>query len=126
MGNIGYMTSFLYLSNRKVQLEEKEEPVLLEAAVMKVVEKKEPGEGEEGEEGEEKEGEEGKIKFKPEGFSWTNYDGIPRNHVQVVSRFTKYPIKECDTTIRDLEGSLIEILNNDIKTKEGKINLINY
>merc|ERR1711957_253639 len=122
MGNIGYMTSFLYLSNRKVQLEEKEEP----------------GEGEEGEEGEEKEaaaeepkeeeveGEEGKIKFKPEGFSWTNYDGIPRNHVQVVSRFTKYPIKECDTTIRDLEGSLIEILNNDIKTKEGKINLINY
>ena len=131
------MTSFLYLSNRKVQLEEKEEPVLLEAAVKKVVEKKADGE-EEGEEGEEKEpaaeepkeeeaeGEEGKIKFKPEGFSWTDYDGIPRNHVQVVSRFTKYPIKECDTTIRDLEGSLIEILNNDIKTKEGKINLINY
>jgi len=127
------MTSFLHLSNRKVNLEENEEPVLLEAAKPKVVEKKE--EGEEGEDGEEKEpeeapkeeeGEEGKPKFKPEGFSWTDYDGNPRNHVQVISRFTKYPIVECDTTVRNLENSLIEILNNDIKTKEGKIHLINY
>ena len=128
------MTSFLYLSNRKVQLEEKEEAVLLEASKPKVTEKKEPVEGEEEDEekqemedpNKEEEGEEGKPKFKPEGFSWTDYDGIPRNHVQVVSRFTKYPVKECDTTVRNLENTLIDILNNDIKTKEGKIHLINY
>ncbi len=111
-------------------MEENEEPVLLEANKPKVLDKKEANEDEEEEQKEEapkeEEGEEGKPKFKPEGFSWTDYDGNPRNHVQVISRFTKYPIKECDTSIRNLGSSLIEILNNDIKTKEGKIHLINY
>jgi hypothetical protein len=120
----------LHLSNKKINLEENEEPVLLEANKPKNVEKKEANEDGEEEEKEEapkeEEGEEAKAKFKPEGFSWTEYDGNPRNHVQVISRFTKYPIKECDTSIRNLESILLEILNGDIKTKEGKIHLINY
>lgn len=130
------MTSFLHLSNKRIQIEEKEEAVLLEVEKPKVEEKKEKIEGEEGGEEEQQmeepqnpegdDGEEGKPKFKPEGMMWTNYDGNPRNHVQVVSRFTKYPIKECNTTLRNLENTMIDILNNDIKTKEGKINLINY
>jgi hypothetical protein len=131
---IGYMTSFLYISNKKIQIDEKEEPVLLEVEKPKVLEKKEPVDGEENEEENpqqmeeqiQEEGEEGKTKFKPEGMMWTNYDGNPRNHVQVVSKFTKYPIQECITTIRNLETKIIEILNNDIKTKEGKIHLIKY
>ena len=127
------MMSFVHLSNRKVQIEEKEEAVLLEVVKPKVVEKKDDldmeGEEKEAQEEppkEEEPEEEGKPKFKPEGFSWTDYDGNARNHVQVISRFTKYPLKECDTTVRNLENSLMEILSNDIKTKEGKIHLVNY
>jgi hypothetical protein len=129
------MTSYIHLSGKKIEVEEKEEPVLLEIEKPKVVvvkdeldisveeEKKEdetPNEAEQEEEGAPK------NNFKPEGFSWTNCDGNPRNHVQVISKFTKYPIEECNTTIRNLESSLMEILFNDIKTKEGKIHLINY
>jgi len=126
--------SFINISNKQVSVEENEEPVLLEIAKPKVVEQKDEldisGEVKEAvEEPEKKEEEaegENKPKFKPEGFSWTSYDGIPRNYIQVVSRFTKYPISENNTTIRNLDNTLIEILSNDIKNKDGKIHLVNY
>jgi len=127
------MTSYIHLSGKKIDVEEKEEPVLLEIEKPNVVIVKddldisvEEEKKEEEPPKEEEPEEEGKSKFKPEGFSWTNCDGSPRNHVQVISKFTKYPIIECETSIRNLENSLMEILFNDIKKKEGKIHLVNY
>jgi len=126
--------SFINISNKPVPIQESEEPVLLEVAKSKVVEKKDEldisGEVKEPvEEPEKKEEEaegENKPKFKPEGFSWLSYDGNPRNYVQVVSRFTKYPVVEDNTTVRNLENTLVEIIANDIQQKEGKIHLVNY
>lgn len=128
------MMSFINISNKAVTTQETEEPVLLEVSKPKVVEKKDEldisGEAKEPvEEPERKEEEaegENKPKFKPEGFSWTSYDGNPRNYIQVVSRFTKYPVAEDNTTIRNLENTLVEILASDIQQKEGKIHLVNY
>lgn len=129
--------SFINISNKPVSIQETEEAILLEVAKPKVVEKrdeldisgevKEPVEEPEKKEEEPAEGEgEAKPKFKPEGFSWTSYDGNPRNYIQVVSRFTKYPVAEDNTTLRNLDNTLVEILANDIQQKEGKIHLVNY
>jgi hypothetical protein len=35
-----------------------------------------------------------KPKFKPENFSWTNYDGRPRNFIQTLCRLKKLPFEE--------------------------------
>jgi hypothetical protein len=129
--------SFINISNKPVSVEETEEAILLEVAKPKVVEKKDEldisGEVKEQVEEPEKKEEEpidgdsdAKPKFKPEGFCWTSYDGTPRNYIQIVSKFTKYPIVEDNTTLRNLENTLIEILGNDIHQKDGKIHLINY
>lgn len=127
------MNSYVHLSGKKIEIEEKEEAILLEIVKPKVVEEKdeldisvEEQKPEEEPPKEEEPEEEGKSKFKPEGFSWTDCDGNPRNHVQVISKFTKYPIVECNTSVRNLESSLMEILNDVVKTREGKIHLVNY
>ena len=36
-------------------------------------------------------------KFKPENFTWTSYDGNPRNYVQVLKRLKLYPVKVTKT-----------------------------
>ncbi len=126
--------SFINISRKKCQIEETEEPILLEIVKPKIVEKKDEldisGEVKENVEEPEKKEEElpegEKPKFKPEGFSWTSYDGVPRNHIQVVSKFTKYPISEENTTMKNIDETLMDILYNDIKSKEGKIHLVNY
>jgi len=128
------MMSFINISNKPVDIQETEEPALLEVLKPKIVEKKDEldisGEGKEPVEEPDKKDEdaegENKPKFKPEGLSWTSYDGKPRNYIQVVSKFTKYPLIEDNTTVRNLENTLIEILANDIQQKEGKIHLVNY
>lgn len=128
------MMSYINITNKQLHIQETEEPILLEVAKPKIVEKKDEldisGEvKEQVEEPEKKEEDaegENKPKFKPEGFSWTSYDGNPRNYIQVVSRFTKYPSVEDNTTVRNLENTLIEIVANDIQQKEGKIHLVNY
>ena len=85
-------------------------------------------EGEEGAEGENPEGEEekqeeeepqeeenpdGAPKFKPENFSWTSYDGKPRNYVQVLKRLKAYPVKfiEASDTCRE---ELIKVIGSHI------------
>ena len=85
-------------------------------------------EGEEGAEGENPEGEEekqeeeepqeeenpdGPPKFKPENFSWTSYDGKPRNYVQVLKRLKAYPVKfiEASDTCRE---ELIKVIGSHI------------
>ena len=127
------MTGYIHLSGKKVEVVEKEEPVLLEIITKKVEVIKDEldisVEEEKKEEEPPKEAEpeeEGPPKFKPEGMSWTDCDGNPRNHVQVISKFTKYPIVECDTSLKNLENSLMEILYDVVKTKDGKIHLVNY
>ena len=126
--------SFINISDKPVEIQESEEPVLQEVIKPKIVEKKDElhisGEVKEPVEEPEKKEEdaegENKPKFKPEGFSWTSYDGNPRNYVQVVSRFTKYPVVEDNTTVRNLENTLVEILANEIQQKEGKIHSVYY
>lgn len=126
------MTSYIHLSGKKIEVEEKEEAILLEIEKPKVVEVRDEldisveEEKKEEEPPKEEPEEEGGPKFKPEGFSWTHCDGNPRNHVQVISKFTKYPITECQTTTKNLEKSLIDILYSQIKSNEGKIYLIKY
>ena len=128
------MMSFINISDKPVEIQESEEPVLQEVIKPKIVEKKDElhisGEVKEPVEEPEKKEEdaegENKPKFKPEGFSWTSYDGNPRNYVQVVSRFTKYPVVEDNTTVRNLENTLVEILANEIQQKEGKIHSVYY
>lgn len=127
--------SFINISNKKPEIDESEEPLLLEIVKPKVIEKKDEldisGEMKENAEEPEKkdedqDGEAEKPKFKPEGFSWTYYDGKPRNYVQVISKFTKYPIIEDHSTVRNMENTIIQILSSDIKQKDGKIHLISY
>ena len=111
--------------------EEKAEQIIIEKPKKK---KKEPKEGEEGgeNEGEQAEGEgaegeeenkeeeppeeenpDGAPKFKPENFSWTSYDGKPRNYIQVLKRLKAYPIKyiEASDTCRE---ELIKVIGTHI------------
>ena len=127
------MMSFLNISNKEIISQENEVPVLLEVIKPKVVEKKddldisqEAKEPVEEPEKKEEEGETEKPKFKPEGFSWTSYDGHPRNYIQVASRFTTYPILEEKTNLKSLENTIMNILSNDIKHKEGIIHLVKF
>ena len=122
--------------------DEKPEQIIIEKPKKKKVKKegeeggegegeggeKEEGEAGEGAEGENPEGEEekqedeeppeeenpdGPPKFKPENFSWTSYDGKPRNYVQVLKRLKAYPVKfiEASDTCRE---ELIKVIGSHI------------
>ena len=63
--------------------------------LKEVDETNEDGEEEEPQEEEppEEDNPDGVPKFKPENFTWTTYDGNPRNYVQVLKRLKMYPVK---------------------------------
>ena len=138
---LGELTAFVQMTRSDIKHieDEKPEQIIIEKPKKK---KKEPKEGEEGEgegegekaegeggaEGENAEGEEekqdeeeppeeenqdGPAKFKPENFSWTSYDGKPRNYVQVLKRLKAYPIKfiEASDTCRE---ELIKVIGSHI------------
>ena len=136
---LGELTAFVQITRSDIKHVEDEKPkqLIIEKPTKK---KKEPKEGEEGEgqgekeegegggEGENQEGEEekqdeeepqeeenpdGKPKFKPENFSWTSYDGKPRNYVQVLKRLKAYPLKfiEASDTCRE---ELIKVIGSHI------------
>ena len=70
-------------------------------------------EKQEEEEPQEEENPDGAPKFKPENFSWTSYDGKPRNYVQVLKRLKAYPVKfiEASDTCRE---ELIKVIGSHI------------
>ena len=96
--------------------------------------KKEDGEeGEENAEEEpaEEENPDGVPKFKPENFTWTSYDGNPRNYVQVLKRLKMFPVNtiKSEDCRKDLIKAIKDHLNNYAKKEENKyngmINIIN-
>lgn len=135
---LGELTAFVQITRSDIKHVEDEKPeqIIIEKPVKK---KKEPKEGEEGAEGEKGEGEgegegenpegeeenkeeeeppeeenpDGAPKFKPENFSWTYYDGKPRNYVQVLKRLKAYPVKfiEASDTCRE---ELIKVIGSHI------------
>ena len=136
---LGELTAFVQMTRSDIKSieDEKPEQIIIEKPKKK---KKEPKEGEEGEgnaegegeeqekEGEGEQGEEekqdeeeppeeenpdGQPKFKPENFSWTSYDGKPRNYVQVLKRLKAYPVKfiEASDTCRE---ELIKVIGSHI------------
>ena len=135
---LGDLTAFVQITRSDIKHVEDEKPeqIIIEKPVKK---KKEPKEGEEGVEGEKPEGEgegegenpegeeenkeeeeppeeenpDGVPKFKPENFSWTYYDGKPRNYVQVLKRLKAYPVKfiEASDTCRE---ELIKVIGSHI------------
>ena len=137
---LGELTAFVQMTRNDIKSTEDEKPeqIIIEKPKKK---KKVPKEGEEGEgeggneegEGEqEKEGEQGEEekqdeeeqppeeenpdgppKFKPENFSWTYYDGKPRNYVQVLKRLKAYPVKYIEASDTSRE-ELIKVIGSHI------------
>ena len=132
---LGELTAFVQMTRNDIKSieDEKPEQIIIEKPKKK---KKEPKEGEEeegneegdqekegGEQGEEEkqdeeepqeeENPEGASKFKPENFSWTSYDGKPRNYIQVLKRLKAYPLKiiEASDTCRE---ELIKVIGSHI------------
>ena len=131
---LGELTAFIQMTRNDIKSieDEKPEQIIIEKPKKK---KKEPKEGEEegneeveqekegGEQGEEEKQDEeepqeeenpdGPPKFKPENFSWTSYDGKPRNYIQVLKRLKTYPVKliEASDTCRE---ELIKVIGSHI------------
>ena len=110
---LGELTSFIQITRKDIKLEEDEKP---EQIIIEKKIKKPKVEGEEEKPEEEnppEEEQEGVKKFKPEDYPWTNYDGIPRNYIQILKRLKMFPIKiiEASDTCRE---ELIKALGNHL------------
>jgi len=107
---LGELTSFIQITRNDIKLEEEEKP---EQIVIEKKEKKKVEGEEEKQEEEQPQEEEGANKFKPENFAWTNYDGVPRNYIQIIKRYKTFPIKiiEASDTCRE---ELIKALGNHL------------
>ena len=107
---LGELTSFIQITRNDIKLEEEEKP---EQIVVEKKEKKKVEGEEEKQEEEQPQEEEGANKFKPENFAWTNYDGVPRNYIQIIKRYKTFPIKiiEASDTCRE---ELIKALGNHL------------
>ena len=116
---LGELTSFIQITRKEIKLEEDEKP---EQIVIEKKEKKKV-EGEEEKPEEEQPPEEDANKFKPENFAWTNYDGIPRNYIQIIKRYKTFPVKiieASDTCREELIKALGNHLDNFINREELK------
>ena len=117
---LGELTSFIQITRNDIKLEEDEKPEQI--VIEKKVKKKVEGEEEKQEEEQPPE-EEGANKFKPENFAWTNYDGIPRNYIQIIRRYKTFPVKiieASDTCREELIKALGNHLDNFINREELK------
>ena len=131
---LGELTAFIQISRKEIKQDEDEKPeeIIIEKPKKEI--KKEDGEeGEENQEEEppEEENPDGVPKFKPENFTWTSYDGNPRNYVQVLKRLKMFPVNvvKTDNCRNDLIKAIKEHLNKYAKKEENKyngiINIIN-
>ena len=117
---LGELTSFIQITRNDIKLEEDEKPEQI--VIEKKVKKKVEGEEEKQEEEQPPE-EEGANKFKPENFTWTNYDGVPRNYIQIIRRYKTFPVKiieASDTCREELIKALGNHLDNFINREELK------
>ena len=111
---LGELTSFVQITRKDIKLDEDEKPeqIIIEKKVKKP---KVEGEEEKPEEENppEEENQEGEKKFKPEDYPWTNYDGVPRNYIQILKRLKSFPVKiiEASDTCRE---ELIKVLGNHL------------
>ena len=108
---LGELTSFIQITRKDIKLEEDEKP---EQIVVEKKVKKPKAEGEPEEENPpEEENLDGAPKFKPEDYPWTNYDGVPRNYIQILKRLKMFPVKiiEASDTCRE---ELIKALGNHL------------
>ena len=125
---LGDLTALIQITRKDIKQIEDEEPIQLVIEKPKKVEKKEGEEGEEQPPEEPEEENPDAPKFKPEDYKWTNYDGIPRNYVQILKRLKNMPIKvvnieENNETVREeLIKGLAYHLDNFINREESKYN----
>ena len=129
---LGELTAFIQLTRKEIKEDEDEKPVQL--IIEKPKKKIEtdpldvdgpPGGEEEKPEEEvppEEENPDGVPKFKPENFSWTSYDGKPRNYIQILKRLKCFPVKVVDNrSCREKLVKLIgEHINNYLKKEQNK------
>ena len=131
---LGDLTALIQITRKDIKQIEDEEPIQLVIEKPKKVVKKEGEEGEEGEQQAEQPPEEPEEenpdapKFKPEDYKWTNYDGIPRNYVQILKRLKNMPVKvvnieENNEIVREeLIKGLGYHLDNFVNREETKYN----
>ena len=116
---LGELTSFIQITRNDIKLEEDEKP----EQIVIVKKEKKKVEGEEEKQEEEPPQEEDPNKFKPENFAWTNYDGIPRNYIQIIRRYKTFPVKiieASDTCREELIKALGNHLDNFMNREEMK------
>jgi len=129
---LGELTSFIQITRKEIKQDEDEQP---EQIIIEKPKKEKKEDGEEGEEAEEEPPEEenpdGVPKFKPENFSWTTYDGNPRNYVQILKRLKMYPVniiksENCRSDlIKSIKEHLINYAKKEEKNYNGIITIIN-
>ena len=129
---LGELTAFIQLTRKEIKEDEDEKPeqLIIEKPKKKVetdpldVDGPPGGEEEKPEEEAppEEENPDGVPKFKPENFSWTSYDGKPRNYVQILKRLKCFPIKvvENESFREEIIKMIGEHMDNYLKREENK------
>ena len=129
---LGELTSFIQITRKEIKIEEDEKP---EQIVVEKKVKKQKVEGEEEKQEEEnppeEENQDGAQKFKPEDYPWTNYDGIPRNYIQILKRLKMFPVKIIESSdacreelIKSLGNHLDNFMNREELKYKGLITII--
>ena len=123
---LGELTAFIQITRKEIKQDEDEKPeqIIIEKPKKEVKKDGEEGEENAEEEPPEEENPDGVPKFKPENFTWTSYDGNPRNYVQVLKRLKMFPVKvvKSDNCRDELIKAIKEHLNNFGKKEENKYN----
>ena len=134
---LGELTAFIQLTRKEIKEDEDEKPekLIIEKPKKKIetdpldVDGPSGGEEEKQEEAPpEEENPDGVPKFKPEEFSWTSYDGKPRNYIQILKRLKNFPIKlvENRSCREELVKSIGEHMDNYLHKEENKYKGIIY
>ena len=134
---LGELTAFIQLTRKEIKEDEDEKPekLIIEKPKKKIetdpldVDGPPGGEEEKQEEAPpEEENPDGVPKFKPEEFSWTSYDGKPRNYIQILKRLKNFPIKlvENRSCREELVKSIGEHMDNYLHKEENKYKGIIY
>ena len=137
---LGEITSLIQITKKSIQENEEEKPeqLIIEKPKKKIevdpLDVDGPPGGEEEKQEEvppEEENPEGVPKFKPENFAWTNYDGKPRNYVQILKRLKNFDVnmKEFNDQIdygKEVENIIGEHIEKYAKKEENKYKGIIY
>ena len=131
---LGEITSLIQLTKKGIQENEEEKPeqLIIEKTKKKIevdpLDVDGPPGGEEEKQEEvppEEENPEGVPKFKPENFAWTNYDGKPRNYVQILKRLKNFDVNmkefnEQNEYGKEVESAIGEHIEKYMKKEENK------